>query len=96
MNLPLFAIMMVCFVLAVVLAIYLFKKKKVYYIPSAAMLGISFLLLGYTQVSIDQGGWNDLGYVILAFMIFFLSIITTLIVFIYRYFKYKKNDAKDS
>lgn len=96
MDLPLFIIMLICFLLVVLLALYLFKKRKIYYVPSVAMLGLGFLLLAFTQVSIDQGGWNDLGYVILAFTLFFISIITVLIVFIFRYFKYKKINSKDS
>ncbi len=96
MDLPIFLIMLFCFLLVALLAVYLYKKRKIYYLPSTAMIGISFLLLAYTQISVDQGSWNDLGYVLLAITIFILSIIITLIVFIYRYFRYKKNNTKVS
>mgnify|MGYP001055400023 CR=1 FL=1 len=96
MDLPLFSIMLFCFVLVALLAVYLYRKQKFYYLPSTAMLGLTFLLLAYTQVSINPGSWDDLGYVILAITIFFLSIITTLIVFIYRFIKYNKNKSKVS
>lgn len=95
MYLPVFIVMIVLFIVAVLFSVYLFKKHKVHYVPSSAMLAISFLLLAYTQISTDNS-WNDLGYVILAFMIIFLSIIVTLIIFFVRYFKYRKNNSKDS
>ncbi|MBU1094661.1 MAG: hypothetical protein KKH01_09410 [Firmicutes bacterium] len=95
MNIPLFVAMIVCFLLVLWLIKYLLDKRKIYYVPSASILGLGFLLLGYTQVSASQGSWDDLGYVILGLMLIFLSIITALIVFTFRFFKYPKNDIKD-